>query len=136
LASPGGRPVPPCFEDLPCPEPRPRRAAAAQNLAASLAALLSPARAAASRANGARSNGPKTAEGKARSAQNALNHGLRAQKHIVLPGESAAEFAALEAALIEELVPEGTLQTVLAQRVVATAWRLQRAEQTRSPRRC
>jgi hypothetical protein len=28
----------------------------------------------------------------------------------VLPGESAAEFAALEAALMEELAPEGALQ--------------------------
>ena len=46
----------------------------------------------------------------------------------MLPGESAAEFAALEAALMEELAPEGALQTVLAQRVVAAAWRLERAE--------
>jgi hypothetical protein len=73
--------------------------------AASLAALLSPARAQASRRNGAKSCGPKAAEGKARSAQNALKHGFRAQKHMVLPGEDAAELAALEAALIEELAP-------------------------------
>jgi hypothetical protein len=90
---------------------------------------LSPARAEASRLNGAKSCGPKTADGKARSAQNALKHGLRAQKHVVLPGESAAEFAALEAALMEELAPEGALQSVLAQRVVAATWRLARAEQ-------
>jgi hypothetical protein len=85
-------------------------------------------RAAASRRNGAKSCGPKTAEGKARSAQNALKHGFRAQKHIVLPSEDAAEFAALEAALIEELAPVGALQSVLAQRVVAASWRLARAE--------
>jgi hypothetical protein len=85
-------------------------------------------RAEASRRNGAKSCGPKTAEGKARSAQNALKHGFRAQKHIVLPSEDAAEFAALEAALIEELAPVGALQSVLAQRVVAAAWRLSRAE--------
>ena len=54
-------------------------------------------RAEASRRNGAKSCGPKTPEGKARSAQNALKHGFRAQKHMVLPGEDAAEFAALEA---------------------------------------
>jgi hypothetical protein len=89
---------------------------------------LPSARAEASRRNGAKSKGPKTSEGKARSAQNALRHGLRAQKHVVLPSESAAEFAALEAALLEELAPEGALQSVLAQRVVAAAWRLSRAE--------
>ncbi len=46
----------------------------------------------------------------------------------MLPDEDAAEFAALEAALIEELAPEGALQTVLAKRVVAASWRLERAE--------
>jgi hypothetical protein len=89
---------------------------------------LSPARAAASRRNGARSRGPKTPEGKARSAQNALKHGMRAQKCIVLPGERASAFTAFEAALLEELAPEGALQAVLAQRVVAASWRLARAE--------
>jgi hypothetical protein len=89
---------------------------------------LSSARAEASRKNGARSKGPKTPEGKARSSQNALQHGLRAQKHMLLPGESAAEYQRLEAALLEELAPEGALQTVLARRVVAAAWRLERVE--------
>jgi hypothetical protein len=86
------------------------------------------ARAAASRANGARSRGPKTPEGKARSAQNALKHGMRAQKCIVLPGERASAFEASEAALLTDLAPQGALQTVLAQRVVAASWRLARAE--------
>ena len=89
---------------------------------------LSSARAEASRRNGAKSRGPKTPEGKARSSQNALKHGLRAQKHMLLPGESAAEYQRLEAALLEELAPEGALQTVLARRVVAAAWRLERVE--------
>jgi hypothetical protein len=89
---------------------------------------LSPARAAASRRNGARSRGPKTPEGKGRSAQNALKHGMRAQKCIVLPGERASAFEAFEAALLAELAPEGALQAVLAQRVVAASWRLARAE--------
>jgi hypothetical protein len=96
--------------------------------AAPRAAPISSARAEASRINGAKSSGPKTPEGKARSAQNALKHGFRAQKHIVLPGEDAGAFQALEAALIEELAPEGALQSVLAQRIVAAAWRLSRAE--------
>jgi hypothetical protein len=89
---------------------------------------VSHARAAASRKNGARSRGPRTEEGKAKSAQNALKHGLRAQKHLVLPEEDGAEFADLEAALLEELAPVGALQTVLAQRVAVAAWRLARAD--------
>jgi len=89
---------------------------------------ISSARAEASRRNGAKSRGPKTFEGKARSAQNALKHGMRAEKYVVLPEEDAAEFAGLEAALIEELAPVGALQTVLARRVAVAAWRLARAD--------
>jgi hypothetical protein len=86
------------------------------------------ARALASRINGARSRGPKTTEGKARSSQNALKHGLRAQKFVVLPDEDATEFEAQEAALLAELAPEGALQTLLARRIAAAAWRLSRAD--------
>jgi hypothetical protein len=92
------------------------------------AVSVSNARAEASRTNGARSRGPKTQEGKARSAQNALKHGLRAQKYVVLPEEDADEFAELQAAMIMELAPVGTLQTVLARRVAVAAWRLARAD--------
>jgi hypothetical protein len=86
------------------------------------------ARAEASRRNGARSRGPKTPEGKARSSQNALKHGLRAQKLVVLRHEDAAGYEAHEKALLAELAPEGALQTLLARRVAAAAWRLERAD--------
>ena len=89
---------------------------------------VSNARAEASRRNGAKSRGPKTPEGKARSARNALKHGMRAEKHVVLPDEDAGEFAAFEAALVAELAPVGALQTVLARRVAVAAWRLERAD--------
>jgi hypothetical protein len=92
------------------------------------AVQISDARAEASRRNGAKSSGPKTPEGKVRSAQNALRHGLRAQKYVVLPEEDGAEFAALEAALVDEFAPVGALQTVLARRVAVAAWRLARAD--------
>jgi hypothetical protein len=82
------------------------------------------ARALASRQNGAKSRGPKTVQGKARSARNALKHGMRAAKYVVLPDE----FAGLEAAIIEELAPVGALQTALARRVAVAAWRLARAD--------
>jgi hypothetical protein len=66
---------------------------------------VSQARAEASRRNGAKSRGPRTPEGKERSSRNALKHGLRAQKHVVLPQEDGAEFARFQAALLEELAP-------------------------------
>ena len=96
--------------------------------AARAAVSVSSARAEASRKNGARSRGPRTAEGKARSAQNALKHGLRAEKYVVLRDEDRDAFAALEAAIIGELAPEGVLQTILARRIARAAWRLERAE--------
>jgi hypothetical protein len=86
------------------------------------------ARALASRKNGAKSCGPRTAAGKARSARNALKHGMRAAKYVILPDEDAAEFAALAAALVAELAPVGALQAVLARRVAIAAWRLARAD--------
>ena len=92
------------------------------------AVAVSNARAEASRRNGARSRGPKTPEGKARSAQNALKHGMRAQRYAVLPQEDAAEFEAFEAAILADLAPTGALQTLLARRVAVAAWRLERAD--------
>ena len=85
---------------------------------------ISNARVEASRKNGAKSRGPKTPAGKARSAQNALKHGMRALRYVVLPDEDGIEFQALEAALVEELAPVGALQLVLVRRVAMAAWRL------------
>ena len=92
------------------------------------AVSVSNARAEASCRNGAKSRGPYTPEGKARFGRNALKHGLRAQKHVVLPDEDGAEFADLEAALLEELAPVGALQSMLARGVAVAAWRLARAD--------
>jgi hypothetical protein len=89
---------------------------------------VSDARAEASRKNGARSRGPKTSEGKARAAQNALKHGMRALKYVVLPDESAAEFHEFEEAMVDELAPVGAVQAVLARGVAVAAWRLARAD--------
>ena len=96
--------------------------------AQSAAVPVSNARAEASRKNGAKSRGPKTSEGKARASRNALKHGLRAGKHVLLPDEDSDEFEALEVALFEELAPEGALQGLLAGRIARAAWRLARAE--------
>ena len=85
------------------------------------------ARALASRRNGARSRGPGTAAGRARSARNALKHGLCA-RIVLLDDEDAAALAAFNAATRAELAPEGALQAELVTRIVAAAWRARRAD--------
>jgi hypothetical protein len=73
---------------------------------------LAGARAEASRRNGAKSRGPVTAAGKARSARNALQHGPRAQRFVLLDDEKPRQFEALADALADDLAPEGALQTL------------------------
>jgi hypothetical protein len=81
---------------------------------------------AANRANAQNSTGPRTAEGKARSRQNALKHGLTA-KCPVLPSEDPAEFTAFVDALFEDLTPCGATEALLVDQISVTAWRLKGA---------
>jgi hypothetical protein len=80
------------------------------------------ARAEASRRNGAKSRGPKTAEGKARSSRNALKHGLCAQHLVALGDEDLDAFDALEAALMDKLAPDGALPLAARSAGVCRAW--------------
>jgi hypothetical protein len=89
--------------------------------------MTSDARTRASRRNGARSHGPSSAAGKARSARNALKHGLRARK-LVLQDEDPAEFRQFARALEAELAPAGRLQADLVGRIAIAAWRARRAD--------
>jgi hypothetical protein len=86
------------------------------------------ARALTGRRNGARSQGPRTAAGKARTARNALKHGLRARRLVLLDDENASEFRAFQAAAQAELAPSGRLQSELVARIVTTAWRARRGD--------
>ena len=83
--------------------------------------------AATARANGAKSNGPITAEGKARSAQNSLKHGLTSSR-VVLPHESQEAYDRLEASLINRFKPADDLENELVQEMAAARWRLRRIE--------
>jgi len=81
----------------------------------------------ANRANAAKSTGPRTDEGKAVVAQNAVRHGLLAEQ-VVIKGEDPGEFEFYREALIRELAPVGDYENILAERAAALAWRLRRAE--------
>ncbi|MBM3728032.1 MAG: hypothetical protein FJW40_21725 [Acidobacteria bacterium] len=79
-----------------------------------------------SRANGALSNGPVTPQGKARSAQNSLKHGLHA-KGRVLPWESQEDFDQLKQSLHDYyLIPE--IHRYLVDQLASELWHIQRAE--------
>jgi hypothetical protein len=79
----------------------------------------------ANRRNAKKSTGPKTPAGKARSAQNALKHGLLSRQ-VVLDDENEAEFKELRLNLHEDLRPEGQLEVLLVNRIAAQQWRLAR----------
>ena len=79
----------------------------------------------ANKRNAQSSNGPKTDEGKAITAKNALKHGLFAVDTI-LPGENAQEFGDFLGTLHIEMKPAGELECVLVGRIAGLLWRLKR----------
>ena len=80
---------------------------------------------AASRANGAKSRGPVTAEGKSVSSQNALKSGLYS-KSPVIRGEDLAEFQTLAESLYQSLRPADADQEALVITLIRTQWLLNR----------
>ncbi|HYI96893.1 MAG TPA: hypothetical protein VEX68_25345 [Bryobacteraceae bacterium] len=83
--------------------------------------------AATARINGAKSNGPITAEGKAISSQNSMKHGLTSSR-VVLLHESQEAYDKLEASLINRFKPADDLESELVQEMAAARWRLRRIE--------
>ena len=82
----------------------------------------------AARRNGAMSNGPATAEGKAISAKNALTFGLTAND-VLITGENAAEYDALMDAACHEFSPANAREFDLVGEIVANRWRMRRVIQ-------
>ncbi len=87
--------------------------------------MATAAQTAANRTNAESSTGPKTAEGKSRSAANATTLGLITIHDCIRPGEED-QHALLCAALKEELHPLGLIEETLATEIIHAAWRLQR----------
>jgi hypothetical protein len=81
----------------------------------------------ANRLNAQKSTGPKTPEGKAKVAQNAVTHGLTAFRP-VLANENPEEYTLFRDDFIRRHTPIGILEESLAHRAADTLWRLQRAQ--------
>jgi hypothetical protein len=77
------------------------------------------------RANGAKSRGPVTPEGRAQSARNAVRHGLTS-KSVVLPTESAEEWQSLLDSYIDQFHPATGVERDLVETMAASRWRLRR----------
>ena len=92
---------------------------------------MSESQIAASRANGARSRGPVSPDGKARSSRNSTSHGLLARA-ILLDGESRDRFNNLVQLLNEALKPETAIDHLLVGKMAAShgrqvrIWNLER----------
>ncbi len=82
----------------------------------------SAAQIAASRANGAKSRGPVTSEGKAISSQNAARHGVFAQ-HCTILGESKESFAQMMGVFYETWAPVDEHECCLVDTMAMAMWR-------------
>ena len=79
----------------------------------------------ANKQNAQHSTGPRTDEGKQRSSQNAIKHGLRS-KHPIMPGEDPVEYQQKLDKLRADLRPLNALEEDLVEQIADTSWRLKR----------
>jgi hypothetical protein len=82
-------------------------------------------RAAINRENAQHSTGPVTLEGKARSSQNALKHGLSA-KALLLPSDDPAAFQRHLDTFLNEYQPQGPTEQQLVRTLANNSWQLDR----------
>jgi hypothetical protein len=89
------------------------------------ATVRSALQAATSALNGAKSHGPKTRDGKARSSLNALRHGLSAS-NLLLPGEDAAEYEQHLDGYFSSFAPTTLPEAHVVVQVADLAWKIKR----------
>src|SRR5437879_7971846 len=80
----------------------------------------------ANRRNARRSTGPITQEGKLRSRQNAVRHGLTAET-VIGALEDAEDYRAVEAAVIGDYEAQSAVERELVLRLASLLWRIRRA---------
>src|SRR5260370_12844469 len=79
-----------------------------------------------SRSNGAKSRGPKTAEGREKSSRNSLDHGFTAKKTILLACENQEQFQKMRSDYAATYQPGSAVEEDLVSEMVACCWRMQR----------
>ena len=79
----------------------------------------------ANRQNAKKSTGPRTDEGKARSSQNGLKHGLLA-RDAVMADEDPAEYDRQLQQLEENIFPKNAIEFALVRQIADAEWRLRR----------
>lgn len=89
-------------------------------------ALTKEQRAAISRANGAKSRGPKTPEGKAISSRNALKAGFTAKKFIIPELESDQEFHRFSLLFRRHYNPQNIAEALCVDRIIMVLWKIRR----------
>jgi hypothetical protein len=87
--------------------------------------MPSPAQYAANRLNAEKSHGATSPEGKARSAMNALRHGLTARV-VVLPTEDMDAYQAFAKEIVDSLDAQTPVERQFAQTVADNQWRINR----------
>ena len=85
-----------------------------------------PTRAEASRANGAKSKGPKSEETRAKSSANSLRHGLTSRHIILLSCEDSDEFNRLSDEYEQLYTPASVVEVELVKSMIAARWRIGR----------
>jgi hypothetical protein len=93
---------------------------------------VSPKRLAANRANAARSTGPRTPEGKARSAQNGRKHGFTASTFAIVRMEGLDEIAKIRADLLEIYQPVNSQELFAIERMALSQQNMLRAARLES----
>lgn len=86
-------------------------------------------RIASNRKSALESAGPKTPEGKAVSKMNAFKHGIYSKELILdisFVREDPEEFQQLVDSLVGDLRPQGTMETILAEKIAVSLWRIKR----------
>ena len=88
--------------------------------------MATAAQVAANQQNATRSTGPRTEDGKARSAQNGRTHGLAALRFFVRP-EDKDHFQEFVTTLLDQFKPQGCLEAIFFQHVLHAQWNMHRS---------